>query len=268
MDKCPGLLGDLNWGKPACTIPSEVKEQVFGVMDILPGGNTLGKWGVNAAAATPASGTSVAVAAPSTTAKASSTSAPAAAATKPATSPAAAAVSTPVTKPVTKPAAVNTPAPKPVTTLVTSVAPYPVDDDEVVVTVTMTVTTYVDGPSPTSTASNVAGWTALGCWSDDLSARVLSGATMVPVGNNAVTSTGCIAACESKGFTMAGTEYGQECYCGNSLVGSTQKDASVCNMNCQGDTSQVCGGRLALNVFQKSSTSKRRSRHVYKHAHA
>lgn len=42
MDKCPGLFHGLNEGE--CTIPSEVDEQVDGVMDTLPGGNVLQGW--------------------------------------------------------------------------------------------------------------------------------------------------------------------------------------------------------------------------------
>jgi hypothetical protein len=42
MDKCPGLFHGLNEGE--CTIPSEIDEQVDGVMDGLPGGNVIQGW--------------------------------------------------------------------------------------------------------------------------------------------------------------------------------------------------------------------------------
>ncbi|KAI9166821.1 hypothetical protein HJFPF1_02936 [Paramyrothecium foliicola] len=42
MDNCPGLFHGLNEGE--CTIPSEVDEQVDGVLDALPGGHVLQGW--------------------------------------------------------------------------------------------------------------------------------------------------------------------------------------------------------------------------------
>jgi hypothetical protein len=268
MDKCPGLIGGLNNGEPACTIPSAVVEQVEGVMDILPGGNVLGKWGVDVAGAAPAPGTTAAAAKPTTTLPIPTTS-PAASSSQvtkpaiPATTPATTIAVTPVTTPAATP-----------TTAAVVKGP--------VVTITVTRTSYVMPGSPATTtapiasspatnpgtASGVAGWNAIGCWSDKLKDRVLSGSKFVAIGNHQVTSTACIAACQTKGFSVAGTEFGGECFCGNWLVGSTSLPASACNMKCEGDANQICGGSLALSVFRKAGAAKRPNRHLSRHARA
>ena len=63
---------------------------------------------------------------------------------------------------------------------------------------------------------------------------------------------------------MAGTEYGGQCFCGNALVGSTELS----------DTSVTCPVRVtrtnlwrsvALTVYQKNGSSRRRRRHLSAH---
>jgi hypothetical protein len=97
---------------------------------------------------------------------------------------------------------------------------------------------------------------------------VLSGITFANVGQHAVTNTKCVAYCENAGFSIAGTEYGGQCFCGNELVGSSSIDESSCDMPCEGDGSQTCGGGLALSVYTtgaKKSKSKRFAKHFHRH---
>jgi len=54
------------------------------------------------------------------------------------------------------------------------------------------------------------GWSANGCMADAVDARSLSAYIFA---NDAMTVELCVSTCSSKGFTMAGTEYGRECYC-------------------------------------------------------
>ncbi|KAJ3553098.1 hypothetical protein NM688_g3800 [Phlebia brevispora] len=78
-----------------------------------------------------------------------------------------------------------------------------------------------------------------------------------------MTPTLCQNMCGSKGFSMAGLEYGAECYCGNSFannLGGPIPD-SQCSMACAGDSAFMCGGSWALSVFKQSSGPARRSRH-------
>ncbi|KAF8329334.1 concanavalin A-like lectin/glucanase domain-containing protein [Cantharellus anzutake] len=76
---------------------------------------------------------------------------------------------------------------------------------------------------------------------------------------NNVTVDTCLSACDSANFNFAGVQYGQECWCGNSLnkgaVVGQSLNASQCDLACNGDASQKCGGCWALTLFQKSGSS-------------
>ncbi len=64
----------------------------------------------------------------------------------------------------------------------------------------------------------------------------------------------CVAHCQKKGFSLAGTEFSGQCFCGNSAVGSKKIAASACNMKCSADAKDTCGGPMALTVFSKDGT--------------
>jgi hypothetical protein len=278
MDKCSGLIGGLNDPSTSCNIPSAINEQVLGVMDALPGDNPVGKWGVNVV---PGGGsTATTAAAPpasSSTPPQSSTDAPGGGSNSNPTSSVGQVVTVPVSTvangvdptPSTTEAA-TTAAPTLTqgggsNTLVTSY----VSETTVVWT---TVTISGDAPTSTGSSSDVAaGWSYSGCFSDTRTGtRVLSGITFANVGQHAVTNTKCVAYCENAGFSMAGTEYGGQCFCGNELVGSSSIDDSSCDMPCEGDSSQTCGGSLALSVYttgakKSKSKPKRFAKHFHRH---
>ncbi|KAG8953476.1 hypothetical protein FRC04_002318 [Tulasnella sp. 424] len=52
---------------------------------------------------------------------------------------------------------------------------------------------------------------------------------------------------------MAGVENGTQCYCGNSL--SKNSKSSACTRKCGGNSSLVCGGSWALNIYQKTTST-------------
>ncbi|KAG8902954.1 hypothetical protein FRC01_009398, partial [Tulasnella sp. 417] len=97
-------------------------------------------------------------------------------------------------------------------------------------TSTTTTTTSSSASATSSSGPAPAGWTNLGCYMDQ-TPRTLSGATKT--GWTGMTPTLCGTFCA--GYTYFGTEYGNECYCGNSLVTNTPKPSSDCNVNCNGD---------------------------------
>ena len=150
---------------------------------------------------------------------------------------------------------------------------------ETTVTVLSTITVTPSGAAATTTASSSntttsstaveSGWSSAGCHSDVYSNRVLQGIMFANLGQRNVTTTGCVSYCDSHGFTVAGTEYGGQCFCGNSLgEGSQPLDDSSCSMPCEGDGSQICGGSLALSVYEKAAAStKRRRSHLRRHLH-
>ena len=263
MDKCPGLIGGLNNPSDSCNIQSPINEQVLGTLDKLPGNNPVGAWGVSvskAAIAAAPVGQNESPAPVVSAAGGDDKPAPTVASTLIAES------YSPVATPETVvPSSDGQSAPGGYQTLVTS---YTSESTTIWTTVTAT------GPAPTgysgSGSSMADGWSSYGCYSDSLSsgARVMTGIEFANVGQHAVTNTKCVAYCSDRGFSMAGTEYGGQCFCADSLAsGSSKLDDSKCDMPCEGNASQTCGGSLALSVYSKAASKARRAhdQHLYKH---
>ncbi|OBT50969.1 hypothetical protein VE04_08835 [Pseudogymnoascus sp. 24MN13] len=115
----------------------------------------------------------------------------------------------------------------------------------------------VTTPLPSTSAVPVAGWTAGGCYTDTVAARSLPQG--VPVAGNApMTVELCLAACQAAGYKIAGVEYASQCYCGNAFAngGALAPDGNaLCNMPCDGNAAETCGGPDRLNVFFYSGSS-------------
>lgn len=62
----------------------------------------------------------------------------------------------------------------------------------------------------------------------------------------------CTQACQTEGYVLAGVEYSGECYCGNTASnggGPAPDGLSGCNMACNGNSSEYCGGPNRLDVY-------------------
>jgi hypothetical protein len=59
-------------------------------------------------------------------------------------------------------------------------------------------------------------------------------------------------ACQTKGYKYSGTEYAEECWCGNSIPSSPAPE-SQCSMACKGDSTQKCGAGDRLSVVSDDS---------------
>jgi hypothetical protein len=105
----------------------------------------------------------------------------------------------------------------------------------------------------TSTAAPAkpTGWIAQGCYVDSVQARSLSyGAN---VASNTMTNAKCRDACFSAGYILAGTEYAGECFCDNALRnggGPTPDGNAGCNVACNGNQTEMCGGSNRLTLFR------------------
>ncbi|ROV94835.1 hypothetical protein VPNG_09293 [Cytospora leucostoma] len=118
--------------------------------------------------------------------------------------------------------------------------------------------------SSTSTPANVIpklhpatnGFQYAGCYADD-SSRALNESGLVSVVGG-MTSGRCIDFCQTQGFTLAGTEDGTQCFCGNFLIDSILLPIEQCNSTCAGDPSGStrCGGSWALSVWSPDGTVK------------
>ncbi|KAK8127746.1 hypothetical protein PG984_008854 [Apiospora sp. TS-2023a] len=78
-----------------------------------------------------------------------------------------------------------------------------------------------------------------GCAQDNNPGRQLPKQIYVDNVNN--TNGNCINACYQAGYTIAGTEYNSECWCGNTMPSLFVADAQ-CSYRCTGTVNQTCGG--------------------------
>ncbi|KAI0911180.1 heme peroxidase [Ustulina deusta] len=109
---------------------------------------------------------------------------------------------------------------------------------------TLTSTAAVETPFHRQTLGN---FTLVGCNTEATVAgvRALSGASYVYDG---MTLESCMTNCT--GYFYWGTEYGRECYCGNTVhASSTNVTLDECNIVCSGDETEYCGAGDRLELY-------------------
>ncbi|KAJ8111688.1 hypothetical protein OPT61_g5771 [Boeremia exigua] len=97
------------------------------------------------------------------------------------------------------------------------------------------------------------GWSYKGCYTDAVGQRTLQGASFADGSQDAEE---CIAFCDDAGYSVAGTEYSSECYCGNAIAdtGGPAPNGEGCNMACSGAPGEACGGPNRLSVYERTAT--------------
>lgn len=122
------------------------------------------------------------------------------------------------------------------------------------------------GPPPTDTGTTAppgsststpqptglpAGWSAQGCWIDGANGRILS---FQAPDSQTLTPQSCANLCNDNGYTISGTEWAQQCFCGKSILnGGATTAASECNTPCTGDQTQTCGAGGRMNIISKGT---------------
>ncbi|KAF7562350.1 hypothetical protein G7046_g1797 [Stylonectria norvegica] len=99
--------------------------------------------------------------------------------------------------------------------------------------------------------------TYAGCFAEATNGRALSSDRTVDA--VAMDNEQCVAFCKAGGYMYAGTEYSQECYCGDTIGGSQISDINQCSMKCKGDSSEYCGGGSKLSVWKIDQPAKNNS---------
>ncbi|KAG8852570.1 hypothetical protein FRB91_006355 [Serendipita sp. 411] len=102
-----------------------------------------------------------------------------------------------------------------------------------------------------STLLSYKTWSSYGCYEDEVSSRKLPYPVATEGGPSSMTVERCLDACFAAGYTVAGLEWSQECFCGYSLPPTPATDGR-CDMECKGDASELCGGGNGLTVYQSS----------------
>ncbi|KAI9457229.1 copper radical oxidase [Lactarius psammicola] len=91
------------------------------------------------------------------------------------------------------------------------------------------------------------GWSYNACWVDNAHGRIFQ--TQLP-DSQTLTIESCVSACAAQSFTLAGAEFGVQCFCGNNLIqGAVPSPDADCNMGCGGNTTEACGGPNRLSVY-------------------
>jgi hypothetical protein len=117
-----------------------------------------------------------------------------------------------------------------------------------------------------------SGWSVSHACVVDSSKRIIKDHQASSANN---TPSSCIKSCEKAGFTLAGVQHSNECFCSKSFHGGptmtlftfilliicvqlgSPKIApkSDCNMPCAGDKSKKCGGGWRMTVYGKEKSS-------------
>lgn len=104
-------------------------------------------------------------------------------------------------------------------------------------------------PTPTPTDPTTP-WVYDGCYNDPDGARVLPAYHFE---SDTLSVASCQSTCETRGFSIAGVEYGRECWCASSIAaGSTKTSEDQCGMTCASGSGQ-CGGSYAIGVYKKGT---------------
>ncbi|KAL8855582.1 MAG: hypothetical protein Q9178_007774 [Gyalolechia marmorata] len=93
--------------------------------------------------------------------------------------------------------------------------------------------------------ATIPGHTYTGCFTDSTAARVIKDKYNY---DSALTNERCAASC--KGYKIFGTEYSNQCYCGNAYANPTTKVVDgECGYACAGNPAQACGAGNRLSVY-------------------
>ena len=106
----------------------------------------------------------------------------------------------------------------------------------------------VPGPG---VVKSVGDYNYAGCYTEGTSGRALGAKALA---TSDMTIENCASNCT--GYTYFGVEFGNECYCGNSLgTGSVRTAEGDCDMNCPGKVKEVCGAGNRLTLYSLGGKS-------------
>lgn len=94
----------------------------------------------------------------------------------------------------------------------------------------------------------------MGCFTDSAGSRALTHVAHNDETSKSMTVEFCTKTCKEAGYKYAGTEFGGECFCDNSIGGGNTAVAgnavdSGCDVLCNGDSTEWCGGKGRLTLY-------------------
>ncbi|KAL2266404.1 hypothetical protein VTJ83DRAFT_5756 [Remersonia thermophila] len=139
----------------------------------------------------------------------------------------------------------------PATTVSTSSATGTAEPTSESTSVPASTTSTSATPTPTGPVvkPTVGGYVFVSCWTEGSGVRALSEAAFA---YDEMTLESCMNNCT--GYTYWATEYGRECFCGNSLhPSSSEAPLADCNMPCAGDPFEYCGAGNRLQLYSTTA---------------
>ena len=94
----------------------------------------------------------------------------------------------------------------------------------------------------------------IGCHRDSFESRLLTGSISKSQENNS--KKHCIEKCKHEGYSLAGMQYGYECFCGDKSIKDLTNfkiEEEKCNKKCPGAPNEICGGYLTMNIYHTGS---------------
>lgn len=111
-----------------------------------------------------------------------------------------------------------------------------------------TISLWNSSSGPDAPAQLQSGY--MGCYTDSSNSRTLTGYSYT---SPAMTNAICKTTCANQGFAMAGTEVGNQCFCGNTIgSGNTRTASTICNTPCAGNSASLCGASWRMSLFNTS----------------
>ena len=94
-----------------------------------------------------------------------------------------------------------------------------------------------------------SGWAYYGCYVDGTNGRILQ--NQQPDNTAGNTNEACVSTCASAGYTIAGTEYAVQCFCGNAIYngGALAAQQTDCNSACPGNSKENCGAGSRMSLY-------------------
>ncbi|ESZ98504.1 hypothetical protein SBOR_1166 [Sclerotinia borealis F-4128] len=117
---------------------------------------------------------------------------------------------------------------------------------------------FWNGKIPPQTNPGSGLWKFSGCYTEGQGGRLLPYQVTPTGGASTMTVELCTSACQTGGYSLAGVEYADECWCGNQLSnGGTlaPEGISGCAQLCAGNSSEYCGGTNRLDVYDFNNTT-------------
>lgn len=94
-----------------------------------------------------------------------------------------------------------------------------------------------------------AGWSYQGCYVDAVNGRILP---YHAPDSQTLTQQTCAALCAAAGYTISGTEWAQQCLCGNSIInGAVESAEADCNTPCTGNSNEICGAGDSMSIVSR-----------------